>query len=171
MNRPDFHKKLERLLGYPANKLSARVRGASGFDRIEHDSYMASAEARDAIGRKLDRILGGGTGNLPPRVKRGLGFESLEQRLVMSATIAAGDGPYTWTDADGDTQAIEVTSGSVEVHFTDDVGNTGDITEVRLLSNNAGFDVSTSNIDLINSNGKHVGALNIGVNVGLLVVT
>ncbi|WP_197532596.1 LamG-like jellyroll fold domain-containing protein [Symmachiella macrocystis] len=127
---------------------------------------MASDDGRSNIQQKLDRILGSGAGQLPSRVKRGLGFESLEQRLVMSATLGAGDEILNWTDADGQTQALDVTSGSVEVHFTDNVGNTGDITEVRLLSNGAGFDVSTSNIDLINSNGNQLGALNIGVNVG-----
>ncbi|QDT48822.1 Leukotoxin [Symmachiella dynata] len=166
MSRQDFQQKLDRILGCPANLLSPRLRRALGFDKVEYDLYMASADGRSNIQQKLDRILGSGAGQLPSRVKRGLGFESLEQRLVMSATLGAGDEILNWTDANGNTQALDVTSGSVEVHFTDDVGNTGDITEVRLLSNGAGFDVSTSNIDLINSNGNHMGAMNIGVNVG-----
>jgi len=158
--------KIDRVLGYPAKSVSARVKRALGFESVARELFMASSEAREDLNRKLDRILGPGASKLPPRVKRGLGFESLEQRLVMSATLGAGDDVFTWVDSDGDTQAIEVTSGSVEVHFTDDVGNTGEITQIRLLKNNAGFDVSTSDIDSIDSNGKHIGNLNIGVGVG-----
>ncbi len=161
-----FKKKLDRILGYPLSQASARVRRALGFDKLAYELYMSSEESRDKIQRKLDRLLGDGAGKIPPRVKRGLGFEALEHRLVMSATLGADDGILNWTDADGATQALDVTNGTVEVHFTDDTGNTGDITEVKLLTDNAGFDVTTTDIDMINSNGNNVGNLNIGVAVG-----
>jgi len=164
--RDEFRKKLDRVLGAPVKDTSARVRRALGFEKLATDLFLSSQEAREQIQRKVDRILGGSRGDISPRVKRALGFESLEQRLVMSATIGASDDIFHWVDQDGDTQALDVTSGSVEVHFTDNVGNTGDITEIRLLSNDAGFDVTTTNIDLINSNSKDLGNINVGIDVG-----
>ncbi len=166
MNCQDLSRKLDRVLGEPVRHMSARVRRALGFDKLEHALLHNSSEARAALHRKLDRLFGTGVSDIPARVKRGLGFESLEYRLVMSATIAADDDTYTWTDSAGETQALDVTNGAVEVHFTDDVGNSGDITEIKLLSDDAGFDVSTSDVDWVNSNGYGIGNLNLGVDVG-----
>ncbi len=157
--------KIEQLLGAPLRRISRRVRKAVGFHKFERELQLASADFKKQIAAKASRILGGPE-QLPVRVRKSFGFEALEERLIRSATIGVGDGVFTWVDGDGDTQAIDVTSGSVEVHFTDNVGNSGDITEVRLLSNASGFDATTANIDLINMNTYHLGALNLGVNVG-----
>jgi Cadherin domain len=85
--------------------------------------------------------------------------------LLLSVVWGANDGVFTWQDSQADTQALDVTNGEVELHFTDDVANAGDLTETRLLASGTGFQITTTDIDLIRSDGN-MGALDIGVDVG-----
>lgn len=105
------------------------------------------------------------------RPARARAIERLESRIVLSVVWSAGDGVFVWQDGKAHTQALDVTQGDVELHFSDDVANSGDLTEIRLLSNNTGFQVTTTDIDLVRTDpgGKtswHAGGLDVGVDVG-----
>ena len=131
---------LHRWFGTPLWVVARSWQRTPEFQELTTSFNNHIHELQNRVQRRLERLLGL---PVPKRRRRRLyqvlGIEQLEARMLLTATWGASDGVVTLQDADGDTQAINVTTGDIEIHCDDDVADSGNVTEVRLRSNTTGF--------------------------------